>query len=347
MTSAAGTCAWHDPAQPPFALSGFAWFARDRVYRRLPLDFPQAFRPPVLELAACTAGGQVRFRTDSTAVVVRATLAGAHNMDHMPATGQCGFDCYVGEAGAQRFAGVTRFDRAQEVLESVVLRAPDRVLRSVTLNFPLYQGVEEVRVGLEPGAEVLPPLPYADPRPVVVYGTSITQGGCASRPGMAYTNILSRWLNRPFVNLGFSGNGCGDTEVAEAMGEIPEPAAYVLDYEPNAGPEGMQKTLEPFLDVLRAAQPSVPILVASRIRYASDALDPASEESRLRSCDFQRETVARRCAAGDGALSFLDGGELLGQDFDECTVDGVHPTDLGFLRIAQGLRPALETLLRA
>ncbi|NLO72779.1 MAG: hypothetical protein GX100_01545 [candidate division WS1 bacterium] len=336
---------WYAPTDSPFDLQGFAWFERDRVYNRLPRNFPKPFRPELENLALNTAGGQIRFRTDSAQVAVRVTLIAPPAMGHMPATGQAGFDCYVGELGRQRYAGVTRFDVQLSSYESVLMQAPDRDMRSLTLNFPLYQGVQEVLVGLEPDAQLLPPLPYPDPRPVIVYGTSITQGGCASRPGMAYTNLLSRWLQRPFINLGFSGNGRGDAEIAEALAEIPNPAAYVLDYQANAGLEGLQATLDPFLDILRSAHASVPVLVVSRIRYAAEMLDPAVEQARQQASDFQAEVVARRVQAGDSALHFLDGTELLGPDFDECTVDGVHPTDLGFMRMATGLRPALETVL--
>jgi len=341
------TFRWRLPYEAPMQLAGFAWFERDRVYNRLPRNFAKPFRDPVEELAAHTAGGQIRFQTDSPRVAVRVKLKGPHNMDHMPATGQCGFDCYAGEPGAQRFCGTSRGDRAREQYESIVMSAPDRRMRAVTLNFPLYQGVEEVLVGLAPEAEILPPPPYRDDRPVIVYGTSITQGGCASRPGMLYTNILSRWSNRPYVNLGFSGNGKGESELAEAIADIPNPGGYVLDYEANAGLDGIKSTLAPFIAILRDAHPKAPILVVSRPRFAGEWLNPEVTAAREQARDFQRDTVDRLQSAGDGNIFFLDGGGLLGEkDWEECTVDGVHPTDLGFLRMAEGLWPVLNTILQ-
>lgn len=340
------TFRWHLPYEAPMQLAGFAWFEKDRVYNRLPRNFRKPFREPVEELATNTAGGQVRFQTDSPQVAVRAKLRGPHNMDHMPATGQCGFDCYVGEPGAQQFVGITRFDRAADQYECIVMDAPERAMRNITINFPLYQGVEEVHIGLAPDAQLLPPPPYVDDRPVVVYGTSITQGGCASRPGMLHTNILSRWSNRPFINLGFSGNGKGDPEVAEAMAEIPNPAGYVLDYEANAKLEGLQNTLENFIATLRAAHPRTPILVTSRPRFAGEWINPEARTAREKARDFQRDTVARLTAAGDQNLFFHDGAELYHEkDWFECTVDGVHATDLGYLRMAETLWPVLNTIL--
>ena len=188
-------------------------------------------------LANHTAGAQIGFRSDSARVSVRVKLAGPADMDHMPATGQCGFDCYVrpdrGDSASISGRRDTTTGRPPTNARCSTMRAP--ALRNFTLNFPLYQGVEEVSVGLDAGAQVLPPPPFALDRPVVAYGTSITQGGCASRPGMAWTNILSRRLNVEFINLGFSGSGRGEPEVAATIAEIPNPACFILDYEANAG----------------------------------------------------------------------------------------------------------------
>jgi len=337
---------WRLPYEAPMQLAGFAWFAKDRVYNRLPRNFGKPFRDPVEELAAHRAGGQIRFQTDSPRVAVRVKLKGAHNMDHMPASGQCGFDCYAGEPGAQHFCGTSRIDRSLDQYEAAVMNVPDRKMRAVTLNFPLYQGVDEVLVGLAPDAQILQPPPYADERPVIVYGTSITQGGCASRPGMLHTNILSRWSNRPYINLGFSGNGKGEPELAEAIAEIQNPGGYVLDYEANAGLDGIKSTLDPFIAILRAAHPKTPILVVSRTRFAAEWLNPEALAAREQARDFQLDTVDRLQSAGDENIFFLDGGGLLGEkDWEECTVDGGHPTDLGFLRMAEGLWPVLNTVL--
>jgi hypothetical protein len=200
---------WYSPKEPPLRLAGFAWFAANRLYRRLPETALAPLPPAVDSLANCTAGGQIQFQTDAAVLSVRVKLRGKPNMDHMPATGQCGVDCYLGTPGAMHYRSTTRMDIAQAAYEHVLFNDPESGLRQVTLNLPLYQGVEDIEVGVSSGAQVLPPADYAKPGRVVVYGTSITQGGCASRPGMVYTNILSRALNLEFINLGFSGNGKG------------------------------------------------------------------------------------------------------------------------------------------
>jgi lysophospholipase L1-like esterase len=219
-------------------------------------------------------------------------------------------------------------------------------MRNVTLNFPLSQGVVEVLVGLDEKAEILPPPPYKNDKLVVVYGTSITQGGCACRPGMAYTNILSRRLNVEFINLGFSGSGRGEPEVAQTIAEIPNPACFVLDYEANCvSAELLQKTFPEFIRILRSAHPNVSILAISRIPTASESFNQAARKTRLERRDFQKRTVDELRAKGDRMISFKDGSDLLGEGFDECTVDGSHPTDLGFLRMADGLTPVLKKIL--
>jgi len=211
-------------------------------------------------------------------------------------------------------------------------------------ELPPLSGREEVLLGLEPGAAIEPPPPFEDDRKVVVYGTSITQGGCAARPGMSYTNILSRWLNLEFINLGFSGNGRGDPEVAHLMAEIENPGCFVLDYEANAA-ESLYDTLEPFIGILRQAHARTPALVVSRIPFARDRFSDDALRGRQERREFQQDVVDRLRKAGDEAIFFKGGEDLLYGAWEECTVDGTHPTDLGFLRMAEGLEPVLRELL--
>jgi lysophospholipase L1-like esterase len=218
-------------------------------------------------------------------------------------------------------------------------------MRCFTLNFPLYQGVRGVQIGLMPGAEIQPPPAWVANGRIVIYGTSITQGGCASRPGMAYTNILSRRLNLEVINLGFSGSGKGEPEVVEQVGGVPDPMLFVLDYEANAG-EGLAETLPQAIRILRRRHPAAPILVVSRIAFSSDITHEDWLAARERSRDMQSRLVAGLRDRGDKAVYFQDGSRLLGADFDECTVDGVHPNDVGFARIAGGLEHEIRKILR-
>lgn len=339
--------AWCSPAEAPFHVAGFPWFARDGVYRRLPLEPARPLPEAVDRLANWTAGGQIRFQTDSVKLAVRVTLSDVADMNHMPATGQCGFDCYLGPAGRQRYVSTTKYDHHQTTYENLLFDLRPARMRNITLNFPLYMGVKEVEVGLDKDAQALAPEPYDMDGRVVVYGTSITQGGCASRPGMAYTNILSRRLNVAFVNLGFSGNGRGEKEVAATIAEIPDPLCFVLDYEANCvSTELLQETFPVFIQTLREAHANVPILAVSRIPFAGDLTNEDTLQTRLDRSAFQYKTVEHLRQRGDANIHFVDGSAFLGEDFDECTVDGVHPSDLGFIRIADAMTPVLRMILK-
>lgn len=338
---------WREAFASPFRLSGFPWFHCDGHYRRLPVLPLGQIRDAVSELADCTAGGQVAFQSDSRHLAVRVKLAGPANMNHMPATGQCGFDLYVGEPGKQRYHNTARYDIRQTAYEVELFEHPERAMRTFTLNFPLYQGVGAVQIGLSPEALVQRPPAWSDRHPVIIYGTSITQGGCASRPGLAYPNIISRALNREIVNLGFSGNGCGDPEVLRLMAAIPDPGLWVLDYDANAGSQDeLRRSLPVAIGVLRSARTDVPILVVSRMVWARDFSHQESAKNREIRAEIQRSAVEAARAAGDLHVHFFDGSLLTGPDADECTVDGVHPNDIGFLQIARALLPEFQRLAR-
>ena len=190
-------------------------------------------------------------------------------------------------------------------------------------------------IGLEKESVLKEPPPFSFPGKIVIYGTSITQGCCVSRPGMAYSNILSRKLDAQFVNLGFSGNGRGEPALARLINQIPDVGLIILDYEANAH-ETIVNTLDPFLDILREKHPDTPILIMSKIRYADVPF--------MHRRDFQRNLVEKRNDAGDTNIYFLDGSTVLGDDYHECTVDGVHPTDLGSKRIADALMEAIHNI---
>lgn len=338
---------WYSPLEEPFHVAGLAWFEQEKKYRRLPTHTTNKIPEAVDELANQPAGGQIRFQTDSIALAVRVKLSAPADMQHMPATGQCGIDCYIGPPGKQEFCSVTRFDRDCVEYEAILFQGWKRELRNVVLNLPLYQGVEEVLIGLDADAIVAQPPAYISDKKVLIYGTSVTQGGCASRPGMVYSNILSRRIPFEFLNLGFSGNGKGEREVAELLAQIEKPALLVIDYEGNCvSTELFRQTLPEFIRAYREVHPYVPILIPSRIRYSRENMTSHLLEWREERKAFEQELVRELRAKGDQLIFFHDGSAMLGEsDFHECTVDGTHPTDLGFLRMADGLEPVYKALL--
>ncbi|HIT76748.1 MAG TPA: SGNH/GDSL hydrolase family protein [Candidatus Avipropionibacterium avicola] len=340
-----GPLEWHSPRQDPFALIGFCWFDQDEVYRRLPVEPDWPLPAAVERLANNTAGGQIRFRTDSTRVAVRVTLSGAPSMNHMPATGQCGFDVYVGDWGDQQYWGTAKPSLGKTEYEATFFTTPEPQSRTITLNFPLYQGVEKVEVGLDSGATTEAAPDFELPGRLVVYGTSITQGGCASRPGTAYPAELSRRLAIETVNLGFSGSGKGEQEVARTIAQIDDVSCFVLDYESNvATAADMKRTLSRFIPILRERHPQVPIVVVSKTPRIEERFDPDALADRLAKRKAQADVVTRLQRGGDEWLEFLDLGE---HDLTASSVDGVHLTDGGFTQLADLVEPSVRRWVSA
>jgi lysophospholipase L1-like esterase len=345
---------WYAPSEKPFKLMGFNWFDREKLYRRLPLNPKHKLPPAVDTLSWCTAGGQIKFRSNSKKICLKVVLRDSSSMDHMAQTGMSGFDLYVGEPQKETFYSVTRFPCGETKFTYEMFNCEIRKLRNFTFNFPLYKGVNEIMIGLEDGAELRSPPQYQIDRPIVIYGTSITQGGCASRPGSCYSNILSRRLNVPFINLGFSGSGRGEAELAHNMATIKDPAIFVLDYEANCvDAETLAKTMPQFISILRAKHRNIPILVISGIPYGKEAFSEkdandnskSKKKVRLQYKIIQKKIVRGLRLSGDKNIYFLDGSKLLGKNYWESTVDGVHPTDMGFFRMADGIEPAIKKIL--
>ena len=239
---------WIHAYEEPFELTGFPWFARDHLYRRLPVTPAHKITPAVDSLAWCTAGCKVRFRTNSSRILLRVKLQDNEIMDHMPRTGSNGFDLYTGAPGKEVYYYTTRANDAGYDFE--IFRNPRRKCETITIHFPLYKGVDSLQIGVDNDAKVLPPEPYKEGY-IAVYGTSITQGGCASRPGMASTSILSRMLKRHILNFGFSGSGKGEPEMAKILSEL-DPVMFWLDFQANAG-DAYLENLENFIRILLRA----------------------------------------------------------------------------------------------
>ena len=336
---------WYTFDDEGFTLEGLYWRKKGEPFNRLP---PGASVSPGVDiLAGNTAGVMARFCSDAAEIRIHAWFGMKERMYHMPCTGMMGFDLYVGSGTSKFFNRVTRFSPAEQEY-NVTVFGPDapKQMREFTIHFPLYSQPDKVLIGLSSGAEIRQAPPRKDPRPVVVYGTSIQQGGCASRPGMCHTNIMSRMLDRPFINLGFSGSAKGEPVMAEIISQIEDPAMLVLDYDANAGVDGLRATLTPFIDILRAKHPTVPILLVSRLPYASEFLEPfACNKIRLDFTNIHLSELERRRIAGDQNIHFLDGSTLYGDDPSECTVDGVHATDHGFAQIARHMAPVIERII--
>ena len=334
---------WHDARE--LGVEGKGWTDTQHFFDRLPAAAEQVVRPPVWNLSHDSAGLCVRFATDATAITARWTLRKESlAMSHMPASGVSGLDLYVRHQGGWRWIGAARPDKSLTTEKALVTGLqPER--RDYRLYLPLYNGIEELKLGVPPGAK-LETASAAGPgrKPVVFYGTSILQGGCASRPGMAYPAILGRRLDWPTINLGFSGNAHCEPEIAALLAEL-EPAAYVLDPLPNMKPEWVAERMEPFIQKLRAAHPHTPIVLVEHSEIGNGLFVPVRRSSYTASNAHLRKIHDKLVRAGDRRLFYVRGEKLLGDD-GEGTVDAVHPTDLGFMRMADAIEPVLKRALK-
>ncbi|MCF6268961.1 MAG: SGNH/GDSL hydrolase family protein [Melioribacteraceae bacterium] len=335
---------WHDPREEPFGLVGFEWIEEDSVYRRLPVNPNWEIIEAVDRLSNKTAGGQVRFRTDSKVIFIKVVLEKKSSMSRMSASGQSAFDLYITENGIKRYLKTAGFSSDSVRYTSRLFSSDETKLRDFTLNFPLYNGVKSLYIGLEQDSKIDKPLLFSNVNKFVIYGTSITQGGYVSRPGMAYSNIISRKLDAQFVNLGFAGNGRGEPELAHLINEISDVGFIILDYEANAN-HTIQKNINPFIDILREKHSTTPILIMSKTRYTAAQEGSEMYKTLMSNRDFQKKMVEERKAKGDDNIYFIDGSEIYGNDYFECTVDGKHPNDLGAYKIADALIKAILTIV--
>lgn len=332
-------------------IEGLPFIREEKIWRRLRRE-PDAPLPGGVEsLLWCTAGGQLRFAFRGKTLGVRAVLRRkAGGMDHMASTGEGGVDCYVSFSGCEpQYLATARPTPGSDVYESTLIELEEPALVDVTLNLPLYNGINEVSVLLDDDAELLPPLRKREPGRIVVYGGSIDQGGCANRPGMAYTNILSRWMNTEFINLGFSGNGKAEAEVAAEIAKIPGVTAFVINTAGNCPDAAwLQDHMPRFVQILRDVYPETPILIWQLADFVRLPFKPAERKMFYERLAVEEAVVAERKAAGDAHISIarMDyAASFMGHDISrEIAVDGVHPTDLGFMMTAMKLYPLLRDL---
>jgi len=334
--------AFYSACDAPFEISGVA--KNDPgVLCRLPVSFLPECNDGVQQLAWHLAGAVVRFATDSPYLAIVHRLTTKAVMPHFTACGQSGMELFeeTDEGSRQVKNFIPKLDNGCGTLPHQSAFAPlPGGMRHYALYLPLYNGVTDLSLGFAPGAQVLPGRRPKTEQPIVFYGSSITQGGCASKCGSCYTSIVARRLDAAQVNLGFSGSGRGEKNMAEYIASL-SMSAFVLDYDHNAyDPPHLEKTHEAFFKTVRAAHPELPILIISRPDYDRDP-----ELAKACFAIISR-TYENALAAGDAHVRLIDGRTLFGDtDRDLCTVDGSHPNDLGFLRMADIVTEALKDML--
>ena len=326
--------AWLDVEQPPFRVYGL--MREGDHYVRMPQAIADRVNEGVQTLNVHTAGGRVRFATDSPFIAIRARLHGVCRMPHFTLCGSAGFDLYEDLPGRSVFRGAYQppydFD---ETYESELF-VGEGGLRYYTVNFPLYSGVKTLEIGLKNGSALAAGLAYEPAAPIVYYGSSITQGGCASRPGNAYQAMVCRRTNRDFVNLGFSGSARAEDVISDYIAGLTM-STFVYDYDHNAPTaDYLNETHEKMFLRFRAAQPTTPVILMCRPQ-------PNPGEDDLRRLAIIRTTYENAKKRGDENVYFINMHRAV-DDFcgDGATVDGCHPNDLGFQAMADAVLDAIK-----
>ena len=339
--------AFYNVRQKPFKIYGLYKPESEGVFRRLPKEVSVATSEGVDWLATNTAGGRLRFKTDSEYIAISMKVKEVCLMSHMAFCGSTGFDLYTKENGEyickKTFMPPTTIEGGIKVRDNGgfdgIYHFESREMRDITINFPLYNNVDELYIGLSEDATVLEGDKYSFDKPFLCYGSSITQGGCASRPGNAYSNILSRMLDADVYNLGFSGSANGEEAMAHFIADT-DLELFLYDYDHNApNTEHLEETHEKFFKIIREKNPDLPVLMITRPQLQKT-------EDREKRKAVIKATYEKALNEGDKNVYFFDGSTFFQECGDSATVDTCHPNDLGFMVMAQKLYAVIRDIIK-
>lgn len=336
---------YHDATK--FPLYGSAVKNDSLTFTRLPDSLKTKIRKELYDLGTNTAGLFIRFSSDAKKMKVKWNSTYNLEMNHMAPSGIRGFDVYtLMDDGHWEFVSPARPVVNKKSCTATVFSNMKPGMREYMMFFPLYDGADSLYIGVDSAAVIEMPkvdLPKRE-KPVVIYGTSITQGACASRPGMCHTNMLVRDLNREVYNLGFSGNGRFDLEVAEVMVSI-DAGLYVIDCLANNKVDEIKKKVGPFFQYLRAHRPEVPILFVESPMFPGYMFDMDEENTLKEKNAALREYYEKLKKQDVKNIYYFEAKDILTED-RQGTVDGYHFTDLGFYRYEKNILPVIEALIK-
>ncbi len=338
----------YDIEEKPFRIYGIYKPEGETEFIRMPRDVAEHVNSGIRDtLNAQTSGGRIRFKTDSACIALKCYYPNLNLFPHMPLTCSMGFDLYAdGEYiktcnsdfhAVKFFSGQLMEAWNEPVMYENIVEFPDRKLRDIIIYFPLYNAVNKVFIGLEEGAVLKEGNEYACKMPFVAYGSSITQGACASRPGNLYTNILSRRLDTDFISLGFNGSAKAEEAMIEYIAGL-EMSAFIYDYDHNApDAEYLRDTHYKMYKRIRDTHPGRPVIMLSRPNLYEDY------EKRV---EVIQQTLTRALEEGDSSIYFVNGQDAINYyDHNMVTVDGIHPNDFGMFCIEQAVEKILKEVL--
>ena len=309
-----------------FKLEGFPWFETDKKLYRLPIDVLSKLEGSIVNLAKSTAGGCIRFKTNTKKIALKATYEKRRISPGMPQVSDAGFDLYRKENGKWIFINMFRPDIADTELNMTRELFSDGQMREYALYFPLYSLPDEINIGFETDAKVSADVDERRiKKPILFYGSSVTNGGCVARASNTYSAIIGRKLDAPIINMGYSGSCRGEPEIAEAIAEL-DLAMYISEFDHNMkDPELLRERLWNFLSIIREKNPNLPIILMSRpffVEYRREFTESTMK--------VVKSTYEAMVAKGDKNVYFISGMDIFEmEDRFDYSIDGVHPTDLG------------------
>lgn len=323
---------------PRVAVNGLGWWNEEPKLQRLPERLKASMPSKVWKLAQAPAGVRLRLRTDSLHLTLSATT-GTYKLAPSPPTALIGVDIYVDG----RYLGSGLPGENAELIKEWALGTA-ATMHDVEIYLPIGSPTSIKEIVLDAGAKLESPAPYAQEKPIVYYGSSITQGAQASNPGVAFPSILGRWLKMDFINLGFSGNGLGEPALARAVAEIPA-AVYVVDYWANPPPDVYEKTFPEFIAIIRAKHPETPIVVTGPYYNPSEVFGSRMGQYQLEKRKLIPRLVAEKQKAGDRNIHYVDGFDLISPEQADALSDARHANSYGMFLYARGLEPVIRKVL--
>ena len=324
-----------------FVVSGLYWFEEcsPNIWR-LPARMKERVRKEVWNLARQPSGGRIRFSSDTSQLRIKLKYAEAVASGNMSLIARAGCDIYV---NAKYWNCVAPAEPGQ--MEGLCFEKALRAMREITIYMPLFTEVSILEIGIDGDARIEPPRPFAVDEPAVFYGTSIVHGGASARAGLTYPAILCRMLNLDFVNLGFSGNGKCEPEMAEALAEI-DASLFVIDAGRNhQDREDFEPAYQPFIEIIRDRHPDTPIICVTPFYVTGIDWYEGFREQNEGLRDVVRRAVENLKKSGDKNVRLVKGEELLGPDDADGLTDSVHPNSIGFVRVAERLAPVVKKIL--
>jgi len=335
---------WHDAKK--LTVEGLGFTDLKSPYDRLPSRAENVVRQAVWDLSRDSSGVLVRFAANTAAIHARWTLTGKTLAGPtITATASSGLDLYAKtDAGRWHWLGIGRPTQFPDNTDALASGLPAGQ-REYMIYLPLRNGVTSLEIGVSKGSAIEKgPARLAGRKSIVFYGTSITHGISASRAGMTHPAILGRMFNREVINLGFSGNGRMEPEVTKFVAEL-DPAVFVLDCLPNMTAKDINERAEACVKTLRIAHPATPILLVEDRNYGDNFLNALRRERNETNHAAMQAVYAKLKHDKVPHLHYLKADHLLGDD-GEATIDGSHPTDLGFQRQATEFQKALRKFLK-